>query len=361
MKDISIIFKFLSASISGSIDDLVQCLPLSDIQWNVILQQSTDHRVCGLVCSVIEKLPPCLAPPTDILLQFYGNKIQQIDDYNKKLQTARLFTFALHERGVEMVVLKGVAFGTYYDDPTLRDFGDCDCYLGEKQIIGDQVCAQLGGGVEHGTYKHSHLNLNNLLIENHRFFTDFNGTKQGKKIEEILEKELNVGANSYIGDTKMICPNPRFNALFLLKHHLTDFLEEGMVLRMIFDWTCLLKKEQNNIDWQSLYEEMTECGLRNFADVLTSISVKYIGLELTNTSITLSPFDSLVNDVITDTLFNTVRMKQGESMLYKMKRILFRFKRMWHFRKLSYETYPMMFINSFLFCYSIRRNINLSR
>lgn len=203
MKEVPIIFDFLSASINKSIDNLLSKLPLSGKQWDLLLQQSIEQRVDGLVCDVIEKLPPVFAPPTEILLQFYGNKIQQFDDYEKKYRIAQSFALALSERGVKMVILKGIAFGTYYDEPALRDFGDCDCYLGEKYSVGDEVCLQLGGAVEHGTYKHSHLKIDNLLIENHKFFTDLDGTKKGKKIESLLEKTLESGDNTYIRGTNL--------------------------------------------------------------------------------------------------------------------------------------------------------------
>lgn len=303
MKEVPLIFDFLSASINKSIDVLISKFPLSGKEWNHLLQQSIEHRVDGVVCDVIEKLPPQYAPPTDVLLQFYGNKIQIINDYEKKFRIARSFAHALSERGVKMVVLKGIAFGEYYDEPALRDLGDCDCYLGEKYCVGDEICLQLGGTVEHGTYKHSHLIIDNLLIENHRFFTDFNGTKKGILIESLLEKCLASNENIYIGDTKLICPNPQFNALFLLKHHLTDFLDEGIILRMIYDWAALLNKEQDVIDWDSLYRDIDSCGFRNFADVLTSIAVHFLGLKLTNDSITISYDDSLERDLIKDTLF----------------------------------------------------------
>lgn len=361
MKENFLIFDFLSASINKSVDSLISKLPLSDRQWEIIFQQAEQHRIGALVCSVIEKLPPDFSPPTETLLQFYGNKLQQFDEFERKLQTSRLFATALAERDVKMIILKGVAFGAYYEEPALRDFGDCDCYLGENQKIGDEVCVQLGGIVEHGTYKHSHLCLNNLLIENHRFFTDFNGTKRGRLIESILDNELNKDGNSFYGDTKMICPNPSFNALFLLKHHLTDFINDGLILRMIYDWAALLNREQNHIDWVTLYREMESCGLRNFADVLTSISVKYLGLKLNNSEITQTQDEALINDVVYDTLSDRIRMKPRETLLHKAKRILYRFERMWHYRKLSYESYPMMVINSFLFCYSIRTKIEMSR
>jgi hypothetical protein len=361
VKDTNILLVFLAASVNGSLDHLNSILPLSDEQWEFVFEQSILHRVCGLVCTVIEKLPPEHVPPKELLLQFIGSKLQQLNEYDCKFRVTKKYAETLSERGVKMVILKGIAFGSYYEEPSLRDFGDCDCYLGEQQSIGDEVCVQMGGIVEHGTYKHSHLFIDNLLIENHRYFTDFNGTKKGRLIESILEKELYHDDNTYIGDTPIICPNPRFNALFLLKHHLTDFLEEGIILRMIYDWTILLYREQNNIEWDSLYEEMDSIGLRNFADVLTSISVRYLGLKLTNKAITLSSNNNLVNDVITDTLTNTNRMEYGESVFHKIIRISSRFKRMWHYRTLAYETYPVMVLNSFIFCYSVRKVIKVSR
>ena len=58
--------------------------------------------------------------------------------------------------------------------------------------LSNEIIKQLGGKADLGTYKHSHLFLDNLMFENHHYITDFNGTKIGKTIELLLEKTINL-------------------------------------------------------------------------------------------------------------------------------------------------------------------------
>lgn len=85
----------------------------------------------------------------------------------------------------------------------------------------------------------------------------------------------------------MVRPCAYFNALLLIRHAQGNFIQEGMNLRMIYDWAVLLRAEQDNLDWIQLYADFETCGLRIFVDVMTSICVDYLGTELTCKDITL--------------------------------------------------------------------------
>lgn len=103
--------------------------------------------------------------------------------------------------------------------------------------------------------------------------TDFNGTKQGKVIELLLEKAIDSASGTPIGKSDMVRPCAFFNALHLIRHAQGNFLLEGMTLRMIYDWAVLLCAEQNNLEWKQLYADFETCGLRLFVDIMTSICV----------------------------------------------------------------------------------------
>ena len=111
-----------------------------------------------------------------------------------------------------------MAFAQYYPVPEHRECGDCDVYLGEDWQTGNEVVEKLGGRFETGTYKHSRVQIGNLMVENHKYLTSFNGTKQGKKIERLMERAIEEGDEKYIDGSSLICPNDYFNALFLLRH-----------------------------------------------------------------------------------------------------------------------------------------------
>ena len=80
----------------------------------------------------------------------------------------------------------------------------------------------------------------------------------------------------------MECSSPTFNAIFLIAHSFAHFLDEGIKLRHILDWALLLKAEQNNINWAQFYFWCDKLHYTTFAKSLTSISVIYFGLKISN-------------------------------------------------------------------------------
>lgn len=111
----------------------------------------------------------------DLKYEWFGSVFQAEDDYVNKFKQASRFASALAEKGVKCRVLKGMSFAQYYSVPEHRECGDCDVYLGPGWDVGNEMAVSIGGRYEFGTYKHSHLFLDELMIENHRYLTDFNG------------------------------------------------------------------------------------------------------------------------------------------------------------------------------------------
>ena len=274
-----------------------------------------------------------------------------------------------------MKVLKGLSFSTYYEHPELRECGDCDCYLsriekGSKGSsgtkagangfeVGNKTILEMGGSSEFGSYKHSHLFLNGLMFENHHYITDFNGTQRGKAIELLLEKAIDSSSGNRIDETDMVCPCAYFNALHLIRHAQGNFISEGLILRMIYDWAMLLRVEQEHLDWSQLYSDLEVCGLRQFAEVMTTICVEYLGLRLTVKEVTLCKNKKMVEAVLKDTLGDSIRMTQGESLGHKIIRIMARYGRFWRYRNLAIESVPVMIWNSLAFSSFMKRNISL--
>jgi len=347
-------------------------LPVDAKTWNDLFDLAGEHGVLSLIMMAVEQLPVELTPELDELMELFGQSQMQRQTYRTQYSTAEKFAKALRRKGVEMKVLKGISFSTYYDQPELRECGDCDCYLSilgtdDYSIagasgfeIGNRTIEEIGGKWKFGSYKHSHLFLDRLMFENHHYITDFNGTKRGKQLELLLERAIESAPGTKIGSSEMVRPCPYFNALHLIRHAQGNFILEGMSLRMIYDWAVFLRAEQDRLDWKKLYGEYESCGLREFADIMTSICVDYLGLEITSKNVTLCKDKSIVEEVLKDTLADKMHSGCGESFAYKVKRIVCRYKRIWHFRRLSIETVPMMIWNSFAFSSYMKREIELN-
>ena len=73
--------------------------------------------------------------------------------------------------------------------------------------------------------------------------------------------------------------------LFMLYHSLTHFLVEGINLRHFVDWACWIKANQDKLEWSEFYSLCKRFRLDGFVDVLNTIVVKYLGIELHDKSI----------------------------------------------------------------------------
>ena len=246
----------------------------------------------------------------------------------------------------------------YYSVPEHRECGDCDVYLGEDWQTGNEVAEKLGGRFETGTYKHSRVQIGNLMVENHKYLTSFNGTKLGKMIERLMERAIEEGDEKYIDGSSLICPNDYFNALFLLKHDQGDFISGGLTLRMIYDWAALLKCCGWRLDWKRLYSDLEKCRLREFARLMTSLCVEYLGTEVCP-GMELCDDKALVEEVMEDTIAGGIHTKGVETFWKKCIRIARRFARIWHYRSLATESVPRMIWNNFAFSSYMKRKIDL--
>lgn len=132
-----------------------------------------------------------------------------------------------------------------------------------------------------------------------------------------------------------------------------------MSLRMIYDWVMILRSEQGNLDWKRLKNDLTDMRLLEFARVITSLCEQYFGLNITSTEVLRSESDTVVYDILLDTLRKSEHIKTDESIWQKALRILRRFKRMYHYRELATESFPMMIWNTFTFSSYLRRDISL--
>lgn len=371
----NLLLTILRATISRDLMEMEALLPLEASVWNEVIEKAAMHGVSGLVFSVVEQLPKPLMPSREQLLRLFWVSERRKQNYKHQYRTASHFASALKAKGVEMKVLKGISFSTYYDRPELRECGDCDCYLswidkGSKGTsgskaganafeVGNETILEIGGSGEFGSYKHSHLFLNGLMFENHHYITDFNGTRRGKTLELLLERALDSAPGKRIDETDMVCPCAYFNALHLIRHAQGNFISEGLILRMIYDWAMLLRAEQEHLDWHQLYVDLDACGLRQFADVMTTICVEHLGLRITAKEVTLCKDKKMVEAVLNDTLGDTIHMKQGESIGHKTLRIMARYGRFWRYSKLAIEPVPVMIWNSLAFSSFMKRDISL--
>ncbi len=309
-KQYSTIHSVLRSALFGGEIDTEVFQNLSTEEWQQLFRMSAQQGVVAIVYDVVSNLPQEAQPPRGIKIQWALSTEAIENRHELQRKTSVLLAELWGEQGIQTIVMKGLAVGTYYPKPQHRECGDLDCFLvkdgsttSDGYEVANQICEQIGAKVSRDYYKDATIKYRGLLVENHRFYLPIRGGRKVKELERHLEKVALRGKTSFVPDTKLIVPSPDFNALFLTMHGLNHFLSEGIKLRHILDWALLLKAEQNNINWTEFYQWADKMHLTRFADALTAISVEHFGLEITNHAIhTTSAYAERVLD---DTLFKS--------------------------------------------------------
>ena len=201
-----------------------------------------------------------------------------------------------------MMLMKGMAMGTYYPIPNHRAAGDIDCYLFADYARGNTLACDWADKVDEGWYKHSQIRYRGELIENHQYFVHTREGRSSKALEQILVRHLQGTEFEKLPGTDVLLPPPMFNALFLTYHALTHFLEEGLRLKQLLDWAMFLRKDADKLDWPVFYEICDRYHMRRFADLATDMAVRLFGVQLGN--LPISSDSSYTEKVLKSTLYD---------------------------------------------------------
>ena len=310
-KQESTLFHLLSCVVKGTAPEASLFANMGAGEWDALYQLAKEQGVTALVFEKLESLPAEVAPPKQLMLQWFSHTLSIGKQMERK-------------------------------------------YL---------VAASFGAVVEEANYKHSHIKYKGLTIENHKYFTSFNNTARGKCTEAALKQLIFAQAPARWDHSALLRPNATFNALFLAKHALRHFIDEAICLRHIMDWALFLKAEAANVDWQLLRPHLEASRVLPFAQLLTRISQRHLGLPASTPlpdwlrgaggAERLARWEEML---LADTFGGHPSMA-GETFFMKCKRILRRFRRIYRFRDLADETPATLIWNAFAFSSYLHRKL----
>lgn len=318
----AIFFLLLRASLNKTPVDEQLVANLSQEDWKQLYRMSARQGVLALVYETVSQLPVDRLPPRVLNIQWALGSEAIENRYKNQYALSKAIAELWSRQGIRIAVLKGMSLSRYYPVPEHRECGDFDCYLFGDYDKGNKIAADNGVKVDVGWYKHSHIKFHGLLIENHKYFLPLRGYRERKEIEKILVDKINSGSDAgVVPGTSIIVPDLQFTTLFIAYHTLLHFLLEGIRLRFICDWACLLAAEQNNIDWDWFYPICDRYGMRRFIDAITAISVKHLGLKIVNPAITYSSDydDMILSSVMEDSAFI---YSQGNGRRWSRRKLL---------------------------------------
>ena len=211
---------------------------------------------------------------------FFANVMTNTNNFMEHAELHKLMT----ERGIPYVAIKGLASAYYYPDPSLRDMGDVDFLVYEKNFeMAKQAVLSAGFAVDHGgdngdihiAFKREPLSI----WEQHRCV---NGVPNGF-VGELIRKETDrtIETSELVELDGAVCriPDKLHHGLIMLLHMVSHMTSEGIGLRHLCDWAVFANSIENDEFVKLFKDKLSQFGLWKFAQTMTAVSEKYLGSD----------------------------------------------------------------------------------
>jgi len=252
---------------------------------------------------------------------------------------------ALEEADIHPVLLKGLALAQYYPQPHLRQWGDIDLYVGQKQYhqatkVLDATFPEADHPpVDDEERKHYNYIFPNTVLELHRISMEMAHPRDrryyGGLEEQCLTKD---GPIFEIDGLKITTPEETFNVFFTFLHAWHHFLESGMNMKQVCDVAVLLHAKRDVIDRERLKEMLTKLHLMEIWQLVMYIIAHHLGLSLEE-----CPFYTEACMERAESFFNRV-MEEGQSRQIKIidSSKMTTFQRKWNTFMLRIDDYRLV-------------------
>ena len=342
----SIVLKLLRSELFDSPLEIEPRFTQTPETWKDIYKQAVRQGVSAIVLDAISSSAVASSIPKSLALKWMAGVVNIEGRYEHQKEVSIEVGKLFDAEGISVPILKGLALASYYPHPEHRECGDIDLYSGEKHLEVDSILAKAGADVKDDYYIHSHITFKGVTIENHRFFNQVRGSRSRKKLERHFIELMNAGGAAwrFVPDTKLVLPSADFNALFLTMHALKHFIVEGGIrLRHLTDWAMFLKAEQNNVNWAEFYAWADKMHFSSFANAMTTLSVKYLGLTVIADG--LSAKSEYADLILDDMLHPVVKSQTKRQSSLRMRFGLVRgaFRSLWKYHKI-YQKSALLYV-----------------
>ena len=220
--------------------------------------------------------------PDALRMQMKQQCMMSMMQQNTMMPILRKAWTALVQADIHPVLLKGFALAQYYPQPYLRQWGDIDIYVGQKNY--HKGCEVLRGVFPEAThpeeenedFKHFNFEFGNTMLEMHRISMEFAHPKDRRYYELLEEQCLTKDGPSFEADGLSITtPEDTFNVFFVLLHAWHHFEGTGMNIKQLCDVAVLLHAKRDVIDRVRLKEMLTKLHMMEVWQLIMYIMAHY--------------------------------------------------------------------------------------
>ncbi len=256
------------------------------VNWAMVLKLAKEQTLLGVISTAIERLPSSLRPSRGEVLRLHHTVTLNRQYRSHHIKVLERLIELMHHVGVERpVLLKGVGVGMNYPDPSLRQCGDIDLYVGEEHYyrVWDFICKEFGiERKEEISYVHFDFDFMDTHIEIHKYATAPEGVpfhrsefmawmKSQLEGDELREVELE--------GVKVYLPPYNFDFIYIFYHSWRHFLTGGIGLRQLCDWGCYVSTFSDKFDREELLRLIKLFKLHTPISLFATIAVRELGIS----------------------------------------------------------------------------------
>ena len=278
MNNRELIYNLIRLSLAEAKEGFEVFEGVSAQQWEWAFRVLSMHGLAAFVFPVVERMPQEVRPQKEVVLKFISAQMASHGSYGKLKRLAGKIEDVVREAGVKCLLLKGLSLAEYYPRPETRKFLDIDLYAPGAESRVDDAFAAKGVKVDTEFYRHSHMSLGGVLVENHHCLLDVRGRERLRILDGDLKRMAQKHLASFEGPG-LYYPDACFSLIFNLHHAMSHFIYEGISFKFIVDWVCFLKMEGDLLAYDKTRESLTEHGLLKFAAMMSYVSVHHLGMS----------------------------------------------------------------------------------
>ena len=183
----------------------------------------------------------------------------------------------LGQAQIPYVILKGCASASYYEKPVLRGLGDVD-FLVSPDEIGHAGEVLESSGFEKWEEEHvCHIvyRKGKIHLEMHFEPSGIPSGEAGEKVRSYLSDTIETAIPYHTNAGDMMIPDAFHHGLIILIHTSHHMTGEGIGLRHLCDWAVFA----HSVDVPGILKDcLQDIGMWRFAQLLTQLSVRYLGM-----------------------------------------------------------------------------------
>ena len=254
------------------------------IDWKAVMKIAEYHGNNGLLSDVAVRMTGDNKPAPEMLAKMQTTLRNGLFHQMRLRQILVSAVQLLREHGIEPVLLKGFGLALLYPNPSLRQFGDIDLFVGLDKF--HEACTLLrtlpGGynwGEEVDVGRHYNIEFGRYPMEVHRLSADIDDPKTRAAYEPIERDGLEEHPRLVnIDGFDITVPSNEFQVFFTFYHAWHHFLTTGVGWRQVSDVTMALHTYHGQLDLEKLRQWLNAMHLMKPWQAFGYLMVNTLGL-----------------------------------------------------------------------------------